>query len=183
MAGRDSEDRSGLFLGGLIALALVLVGGLIAFILVIAGRPASTQSIPPPYAFNLRPVPATNNVGVLLPPTVGPFTRRAINGNMSGNLTGLAQGAYNGSSKATDTVQVNIVREANVAQAQADVGSRGDQIAGTNKQKATTTGFSFVLSTDSHGGVRFIFASTFWLFDVTASSRDALDSFMKAYPY
>jgi hypothetical protein len=171
-----------LLVGGLIAVAVILVGALIAFLLVIANHSTPTQNAPAPYNFDLRPAPATNDIRVLLPPTVGTFSRRASTGNLTTGVTGSADGAYTSTTSA-DTVQIKIIREANVSQAQADVSSRGDQIVGTDKQRRINTGYSFVLSTEPSGEVRFIFASTYWLFDVTASSRAALDTFMKAYPF
>ncbi|MHB8625445.1 MAG: hypothetical protein ACYDEO_04510 [Aggregatilineales bacterium] len=184
---RADFDLRGLLVITLSVFSVLVIGGAVLAVYLFArstqgsGGPNDLTILTMPYNVNLRPLPAPEDQA-LLPPTVGPFTRQKWSSTLKANvLTGQATATYvNGPAAIT----IRVVLEANNIQAENDLTKL---VASVNWpkpafQQIDNAGY-FEATDPAKGTVRFICARRYWLFDETASSQAALDTFVKAFAY
>ncbi len=178
-----APNRRMLLLAILGGAGLLVIAVLVVFLLAIVSKSTSSaSSAPVPYDVNTRGTPLTTNIRDLLPQTLGNFTRKTVKGDLStAQLSGQFSATYTTDNK--DTITISGFRETHDDQAQADLDTLISKINSANKELSQDRKFGYVLATFNNGSVRFSYARSYWLFDITASSRAALDAFMKVFKY
>lgn len=145
-----------------------------------------------PFALDRRPMPAGESVDGLVPPVVGPFSRRRVNNNFGGPRSGGVFAAYLG-----DGVEVRVLASlassAAAARKQVASSGAGDEAAGVARATAESSGTepSFAAApgvfTWSRGPYWFSVASHGTEGDVALPATEdqiaALERFMTAFPY
>ncbi len=180
MAQRDPTPRPNAILMILIVVSILLVGGFIFFLYGASRSESGGNNAPVPYLVNARPLPAITNIRDVFPQTLGTFARKTISGDLSGSEAVKFGASY---TSGKNTIKINGVRESNTAQMLNDFNQQSPTVFGTDRVSSTDRSFAYVMATTANGNVRIIYARSFWLFDVTASSRPALDEFMKVFKY
>ena len=124
---------------------------------------------------------------MLLPSIVGSFNRKSLNGSL-GAITGsvsasYASGSVNGiTSTASIAIKVNL--DANDDQALTDFTRLLNSSSWKRQSLQQIRGAGFFQSTDpKSNAIRLVFVQHYWLFDVTANDKLALDAFMAAFAY
>ena len=183
LTNNDARDsvRYSLLIALLIA-SVVLIGGAIVIIVIALSSAPSFNGVglDMPYSAQSRPLPDPKNINVDLPGSVAGFTRSAVTGSLNG-ITGRLSAVYkNGSA----SIQIELDLNANVAQAQANFKRQLLSIPRTSNDTSQTGNAAYALYEDPNShAVRFFYTKQYWLLDLTASNREALDSFMAAFPY
>ena len=134
-----------------------------------------------PYNVNLRSLPNPGDQNIL-PGTVGPFTRKTWTSTLKADvLTGQAVAIYVDGSA---TVAVRVALDANDVQALGDLSKLAASINWGKPIFQTVDNAGYFEATDPMSKkVRLIYVRRYWLFDETASSQAALDSFVAAFAF
>lgn len=180
MVQRESGPRPNVLILIFILVSFVLVAGLLFFLYSISKTTSSDSGGPVPYNVNSRLLPTTTNIRELFPQTLGAFTRKAVNGDLSGSDATRFGASY---ASGKDTITINGIRESSTNQMMNDFSQLLPKVVGTDRSTNTQRSFAYVIATTNGGTVRFVYARGFWLFDLAASSRAALDEFMKVFQY
>ncbi len=131
-----------------------------------------------PYDIAGRPLPANAQANVILPPTVGAYSRLSYGPAAGGGL----QAIYSGNDR---QVFVTAVQYSSAGQAQARVAQISEETRGSAQMRTTVTGLdpSFVRAIAADGRARMAWSHGPFFFDVQTDSEAALDEFMTNFPY
>ena len=192
-SGQDEQESPlrTILLLGLIAgsVLLISISALAVFIVSRTSSSSSGLGLLMPYNVELRALPSITNrdPSVLLPSTVGSFNRKSLNGSLgaiTGNVSAsYASGSVNGmTSTASIAIKVNL--DANDDQALTDFTRLLNGSYWKRQSLQQIRGAGFFQSTDPKSyAIRLVFMQHYWLFDVTANDKLALDAFMAAFAY
>lgn len=179
-----SDKTRGILIWTLLGAGILFVIAAVLFFGFIVSQGGSGTSSAPsavaPYGLNLRPVPTTQNIQELFPAQLGPFTRKAVTGTLSGNTATKFSASYQ---RGKDTVAVAGARDNTYGQAQADMEAAVARVAEANGIVRIGTSFGYLIATDPKSSVHLIYHHTFWYFEIVANSQQALDDFVKVFPY
>jgi hypothetical protein len=160
----------------LVVLALV---GLFVFLItreMSAASPVSSNTNP--YNISVRQLPTGQQPGELMPQTLGKWQRKTLGGRIENFGATYASGAetitIQGSRAVSLVAAVFSVRLVERSNGPANIASRIID---------SDLNYSYYFSAAPNGTVRFAWSHDLWFFDVRASSREALDDFMKIFKY
>jgi hypothetical protein len=178
MAQQQDEERSNVFLifigGSAVIVTLIVIGLIILFaVSQMPTRPQSSGSAP--YSLAARLLPTVTGIVDLLPETLGTFKRTAISGGFETFSATYTSGK--------DKITVAGSQAVSVRAAQASVAQAARIAGGSVTGQQLNADPSYSLSSNAKGLVRLIWSHNRWFFDVQATSRAALDEFMKAFKY
>jgi hypothetical protein len=135
----------------------------------------SDTSNPAPYSIASRPLPNVGQLGDLLPDQLGSFKRTSL----AGGLADFSAVYTNGNSKITIAGSQAVSNRA----AQAGVSQVLRTAGRASNSQLTDTDPSYYLSLQDNGPSRFAWSHGRWFFDIQATSRSALDDFMRVFKY
>lgn len=157
-----------------VAVAMLVFAGL-AIMRVSGVGDSATSREHGPYGISARPIPVALQAKDLLPEKFGDFKRGPITGKISDFKTTYTKGDLQISLAGSSAVNLRAA-QASVSDVARAVG------AGKNVQRQLDQDPSYYIINDA-GLVRFAWSHGYWFFDVTANSQQALDEFMREFPY
>lgn len=176
---REERRATGLMIFAIASSVFVIgvIGLFLFFVLRSVNRPVPGLSNVNPYEVAGRPLPTAQQPGELLPPTLGNWQRRTLNGRIDNFSATYTNGdntiSLRGSQSVSLVAAVYSVRQVAQTNGPANLAERildGD------------LNHSYYL-TATASGVRFAWSHDRWFFDIKATSREALDDFMKIFKY
>lgn len=182
MAQQNPQEEHGtsnillMFIGGSAVLVAVT---LIIFVVILGlGRIPTTgnRSELGPYSVVNRLVPTANQLDQLLPDKIGGFKRAAISGSLPDFRATYTRDADKITIAGSQAVSLRAA-QASVSLVVRTLGS----VSSANQQLDKDP--SYYLNDSNKNTVRFVWSHDRWYFDVVASSRQALDDFMRDFKY
>jgi hypothetical protein len=176
--GSEQDDVSNVMLFFARASAVFVGVAVLALIgLFIASRlsTGSSGSNAVPYNVDSRPLPKVSQVGELLPEQLGPFKRTGLKGTLPDFSATYTRGG--------DTITLAGSQAVSVRAAQAGVAQVARSSGRANTSQLTDTDPSYYLHITEGGPSRYAWSHNRWFFDIRASSRTALDDFMREFKY
>ncbi|MCC7447303.1 MAG: hypothetical protein IT324_07810 [Anaerolineae bacterium] len=165
-----------MFIGGSAVLVAVT---LIIFVVILGlGRiPTTSQrSELGPYSVANRLIPTANRLDQLLPDKIGDFKRIAVSGSLPDFKATYARDADKITLTGSQAVSLRAA-QASVAQVSRTEGGVSTANQQLNKDP------SYYLNDSNKTAVRFVWSHDRWYFDAVATSRQALDDFMRDFKY
>jgi hypothetical protein len=178
MAQQQDEGRSNVllvFIGGSAVIVTLIVIGLITLFVIsrVPTRPQPSGSTP--YDLAARVLPTVTGIVDVLPETLGTFKRTALSGGFETFSATYMSGK--------DKITVVGSQAVSVRAAQASVAQAARTASGSVTSEQLNADPSYSFTSGDKGLVRLIWSHNRWFFDVQATSRAALDEFMKAFKY
>jgi hypothetical protein len=178
---QKTEERSAtsvmIFAAVSSVIVVALIGAFLVFVAsVTAGNTGGTHSAMP-YDVAFRPVPVTENTFALFPEALGRFQRTALDGTIKNFRVTYASGS--------DLIRLRGSEAVSVVAAQASVRQIPESSGQANTAQFiedSEPGYSYYLNV-ADGLVRFAWSHERWFFDIQATSKSALDDFMKMFEY
>jgi hypothetical protein len=159
---------SGIFVG-LAVIALVVV------YVVSRLQPGTGSSDSGPYNVANRPIPNVSQIGDLLPAQLGPFKRTSLDGTLPSFTAVYARDS--------DRVTISGSQAVSLRAAQAQVSLVAQNSGQANTSQLTDSDPSYYLSLRDGSASRYAWSHNRWFFDVQATSKEALEDFMKVFKY
>jgi hypothetical protein len=158
-------------------IVLALIGAFLIFVASVAVRNAEGTRGAMPYDVAFRKVPTTENTFALFPDTLGRFQRTALDGTIQNFRVTYGSGS--------DLIRLRGSEAVTMVAAQASVQQISESSGRANTAQFiedSEPGYSYYLNV-TDGLVRFAWSHNRWFFDIQATSKNALDDFMKMFEY
>ena len=174
----QDDERTRIITLFLLASAVLVTAAVIVFaVVIVAGRTGAASQVTNglPYNLNSRPYPTTTDLAQILPPTLGKFKRSLFSGSLS-------------DFSATYTADVGKImlsgsQTVSLALAEFSVQQASKTVTGLSNKDLGSGDPSYFLLAPETGPARYVWSHNRWYFDVKATSKAALDEFMKVFKY
>jgi len=159
----------------LVVIVLLVAGGY--FVIQALTAPARSGNSTIPYGINARPVPNPTSLDALLKPALGQFRRTTVGGSIANFTAQYSNGTDRITISGSEAVSL-IAAVASVQKMLQTYGQSGLQ----QRIEDSDTSYSYYLNTSSSRPI-FAWSHERWFFSIQASSKAALDEFMKFFEY
>ncbi len=172
----DDDGPSGMMVFIGVSAVFVVVAVIGCILLVVAGSvlPGFGGSTHMPYNLDTRPLPAAAKAVDLLPETLGSYKRGPVNGNIQNFTVTYTSG--------DNKIVLNGSQGVSLRAAQASVAQIAEAGQGSGSEKSLSGDPTYFM-TSGDGPTRLAWSHDRWFFDIQASSKRALDDFMKGFRY